>query len=324
MTNKTIKKILFSTTILVLFISIIFPISAIGQAYNAQVVLDLDWDADELQDVVVSRDEVTELELELKFKINTGDYFGKGLVMGYTGKTALINIDIIDKSSWCYTVLEVTRVELNISLEGDSTNIKLFLLINENAPAYGNGFIKIKAQCPQLALLKGFEKEFELHFSPAYIPIIRTDLPETNTKRIKPEEKAVFPIDLENAGNARTIVIFDIQNVPDGWSATISDEVILDEGKGSKAQAYLTVVPPSDLGFHYEEANIRVKITPARAEDPDETGNPLYANFIVQNRGSTSQGIENYLFWGLIVFIFLAIALLMLRGLRKKSKKKSS
>lgn len=287
----------------------LYPTSTVAKI-KAKVVLEIDWDLEETQKPVIPRDEIKELDIVLKFQVVTNDYVGKGVLIGYfdAGAAALININIIETSPWCSAVLNRTRVSLYLS-EYDEAKIKLYMAIDETAPAYGDGFIKIEAKCPygSVGIVEGFVGEFELHFSPSYLPIIKTNLPEINTKRISPQEKAIFPIEIENAGNARTEILFDIENVPDGWGASITDTVILDEAKGSKAIAYLRIIPPNELGFHYDEANIRVKMTPVMAENPDEVGNPLFATFTVQNRGSSSSGIEMVGLLGVIVLIILLL-----------------
>lgn len=310
--NKS--KIILFTLIFILIISMLYPLTLASlndlTKIKAKVVLEIDWDLEEAQKPVIPRDEIKELDLLLKFRVVTNDFVGKGVLIGYFAakSAALININIVETSPWCSAVLNRTRVSFFIS-EYDEAKLKLYIAIDETAPAYGDGFIKIEAKCPygSVGLLEGFVSEFELHFSPSYLPIIKTNLPEINTKRINPQETAIFPIEIENAGNARTEILFEIENVPEGWGASISNTVILEEVKGSKATAYLRVIPPNQLGFHYEEANIRVKMTPVMAENSDEVGNSLYATFTVQNRGSSSSGIEMVGLLGLVVLIILLL-----------------
>jgi len=289
-----------------------------GSFYNAEALAEVVWSLEETQKPIVPRDEVKELELLVKFRIESDNYFGMGLLIGYAGsELALIDLEIVETSPWCSVGLQQTLVATNIS-KYDETTTKLYLNIDENAPAYGDGFIKIKAQTRSLNIIKGTEKTFTLSFTPAYIPIIKTNLPEVNTKKINPIEKAEFPIEIENAGNARTRVTFKIENIPEGWEASINEFIVLKEAKGSKETAYLTVIPPNGLGYHYDEANIRVTMTPSRAEDEKDTGNPLYATFTVQNRGLSTNGIEQILFVGIIVFSILVAIVFILKWKRRR------
>ena len=235
--------------------------------------------------------------------------------------SGIVKLEIIDKPPWCTVVLESQKVVTPFGRVG-STITSIYINIDEDGPAYGAGFIKIKAIVNKVGLVEGMTKEYTLDFLPSFNPILKLDLPETNTKRIDPTENAVFPIEIENIGNARTKVFFEVEEVPEGWMATVTDEIILKEMKGSTEIAYLTVIPPKDAGYHYDEANIRVKITPARAENIEDTGDPMYASFTVQNRGLSTYGSEQILFIGIILFIILIVILLIFKQIRKRRKRK--
>ena len=317
-TRKIKSTFIFSLLIFSFFITMIYPTSK-AQLYNANVILDVDWDLEDTEKPVIPRDEIKEINLLIKFRIETDIHFGKGLFLGYAGSDrALIELYVVESPPWCSAVLERNLVTTNIS-EYDEVNTKLYLIVDETAPAYGvEGVIKIKAKAANLNLIKGCEKVFTLFFDTAYIPIIKTNLPDVNTKQINPTKTAVFPIEIENAGNARTDVLFEIENIPEGWEASISEEVFLDEAKGSKDTAYLTVIPPSQFGYHYEAANIKVTMTPVRTENPNEVGNPLYATFTVYSRGLSTNGIEQIFYIIMIIIIILIIVMFIIRRIRKR------
>ena len=107
-------------------------------------------------------------------------------------------------------------------------------------------------------------------------------------------DTAVFTIEVENLGNARTKVYFevDLNSLPDDWIAIVTDDIIIDEAQGSKGIAYLTVRPPKSFGYHDDDASIRVKLTPARAENTDQQGKSEYVTVIVESRGFSIVGLE--------------------------------
>ena len=323
-TRKIKSTFIFSLLIFSFFITMIYPTSK-ASFYNANIILDVDWDLEETEKPIIPRDEIKEINFAIKFRIVTDTHFGKGLFLGYAGSERThINLHVVESPPWCSAVLERNLVTTNIS-EYDETTSKLYLIVDETAPAYGvEGVIKIKARSGDLGLIKGFEKVFTLFFDPAYIPIIKTNLPDVNTKQINPTKTAVFPIEIENAGNARTDVLFEIENIPEGWEASISEEVFLNEAKGSKDTAYLTVIPPSQFGYHYEAANIRVTMTPVRTENPNEVGNPLYATFTVYSRGLSTNGIEQIFYIIMLIIIVLVMVIFILRRIRKRQDKSSS
>lgn len=322
--SKNYKKIASSLVLFIVIISIfsiIIPVSRSDKIYNARCWFDLEWSDIETQKPVVPRDEIKRFNLTVKFEIRTGETYGKGAVDAYIAAERghpLIELEVIDSSHWCDAVMERPTIATNFTW---STEVKtaVFITINENAPAYGEGFIKIHAYANNLGLIEGYSNNFTLPFTPAYKPIVDAKLLNLNSKKISPNDEAVFPIELENMGNARTKVLLEVNELPEGWTATVTDYVILAEQEGSKETAYLSVIPPSGLGYHDEEISITVKMTPIMAENPEEVGNSFYANFIVESRGFSVNGIEQYIFYIIIIGVILLIILLIYKRVNKKN-----
>lgn len=321
--HRILKSALICGLILISFLVTVITInSKAAPVYNARVVLDINWSQNETQVPIIPRDEIKKVNITIIFKIETGETFGEGLYQGYIGQGyGVIDLEIVETPSWCSAALEILTVIVPLTRK-EVTTSAIYMNLNEDAPAYGSeGFIKIKAKARPLGLIEGFEQTYTLNFVPAYIPIIKTNLPEVNTKRIDPSKNAIFPIEIENAGNARTKVFFKVENIPKNWEATITDDIILNEPKGSKNTAYLTIVPPKTFGYHYDEANIRVIMIPVRAENPEEDiGTPLHATFTVQNRGFSTNGIEQIFLIGIIVFLISIIIIFILRVIGKRKK----
>ena len=321
--NIKIIKNIFIVLLIIFFVfaSFVTPSSAKDPIYNAKVNIRLQWSDDTLEEPIVPRDEIAILNLSVILEIKVGESFGAGLLEGYisSGSTAIIELSIIEYPSWCISTLKYNRLITNISEFAETKN-QLFININENAPAYTQGYVKIKVRVDDLGLIKGDNQIFTLTFRPAFFPLIKIELPDINTKEINPNSNAIFPIKVENAGNAKTKVFFDVENVPDGWSAVIKNSVILGETPGSEEIVYLTVIPSNDFGYHYEESIINVKITPTFVDNIDEVGTPIYGYFIVKNRGFSSNGLEFFL---LIFIIILIIVVIFLRIFRKKNKKEN-
>ena len=317
---RFIKSIFVISLILFgIFVTVNPNISA-DHLYNIRYAVDIKWSNEDVQKPIIPRDEIKKVDINITLRIDMGETFAQGVLDSYSGKfNGVIALEIIDKPSWCSVVLEQTKVIVPM-VEIASTNNSIYININEDAPAYGEGFVKIKATVKKQGFIEGTEKEYTLDFLPSFNPILKINLPEENTKRIGPMEKAVFPIELENIGNARTKIFLTIENISEGWQATVTDEIILDGEKGSKAIAYLTIIPPTSTGYHYEEANVRVKMVPVRAENIQDAAEPLYATFTVQNRGLSTYGYEAMIFYGFIAFIIIALIVLILKFIIKRRK----
>jgi hypothetical protein len=327
--SKNLKPLISIFLICIFFISIfvsVVPIATKAQPWNAFFVVDIRWNDEEIEKPIIPRDEVKEIKLNVTLQIKTGESFGQGIYDSYYAEKkfyGVINLDIIDSSPWCSVVIDQPKVVVPWSRIG-FVETAVFITIDEDAPAYGAGFITIQADVKDAGLVKGMKNEYSLEFLPSFNPILKLNLPESNVKRIDPTTNAVFPIEVENIGNARTKIYFEIEDVPKYWMATVTDEIILKEEKGSKGTAYLTVIPPKDAGYHYEEVNIKVKITPARAENIKDTGDPMYASFTVQNRGLSTYGSEAIIFYGIIIIIIILLIIMLLRFTLKKRRKTSS
>jgi len=319
--NIKIAKTLFSIWLAFIFIitGFVTVSSARDPIYKAKVNIRLQWSDDAFEEPIVPRDKIVTLNISVILEIKTGESFGAGLLEGYRGDDALIDLFMLDYPSWCYATLKCDLLVTNVS-ELAEAKTQVYIIINENAPAYAQGYITFRVKVADLGLIKGDDQTFTLNFKPAFFPLIKTELPRINTMEIAPNSKAVFPIKVENAGNAKTKVFFEIENIPKGWSAAIRDTVILDDTSGSTETVYLTVIPPNDLGYHYKEIIINVKITPTFAEDTEQKGTPVYGYFIVRNRGFSSGGLE---FYFLIFIIILIIIAIFLRIFRKKLKIKN-
>jgi hypothetical protein len=318
---KFIKSIFISSIILFGIFVTVNPIISGDKIYNMRYAVEIEWNNEEFQKPIIPRDEVKEVELKVTLRIDMGETFTKGALDSYRGRfNGVILLQIIDKPSWCTAVLNQSKIIVNMT-EIASTTTSIFINIDEDAPAYGEGFIKILAKVSKQGLIEGTEKEYTLDFLPSFNPIIRLNLPETNTKRIDPMSNAEFPIEFENIGNAKTKIFLTIEDIPEGWQASITDEVTLNDEKGSKATALLTVIPPTSTGYHLEEANIKVKMLPARAQNTSDIGKPLYATFTVQNRGLSTYGSEAIIFYGIIALIIIVIVVFIFRYITKRRKK---
>jgi len=311
-----IKKFLLIGILLIISLPYFsYTVTPQDSAYNARMNLDIQWNEIETGKPIIPREEIKTIELNITVEIETGPSFGQGLFEGYNynGSNNVIHLEIVETPEWCSAVLDRITVITPMARKTNAIT-SIYLILDENAPAYGGeGIIKIRAESEPSGLINGANETFDLAFITAYIPIIKTNLPDKNTKRITPDEKAVFPIEVENIGNARTKVFFEITGIPKGWSATITDTLILDEQKGSKKTAYLSVIPSTETGYHFDEEKIQVKITPAMAENVEDEGTAIYANFIIQNRGFSSSGLEIYIPILLIVLICFVVIILYLK-----------
>lgn len=264
-------------------------------------LIEIDWSGD-TESPIVPRDEVRALNITVTYQATFGGEVGEGVIDTYSKQIAVIDLEIIDSSSWVTANLKATKVVLDLSNKPNSASNYINLQVNENAPAFEMGYVTIRASVGKLGVLPPLSREVSLNFMPAYLPIIDASYPEGNSLEIMPDDSAVFPVELENMGNARTKVFFEIEDAPDGWTAVVTDDVTLDESPDSTT-AYVTVKPPKEFGYREDRAIITVSMLPKRAENLEEQGVKTYATFVVHSKGYFTPGFESILFFGALLFV---------------------
>jgi hypothetical protein len=303
---KSIKASILTGIVLVSLLVAVAPTISAGAIFSLQSVLNVTW-GNETQQPVVPRGELRELELVITHTVTRGA-FGRGLLAFYSGRNIVINVEIVETPSWC--TANIAQGTLSVTIVPDqitTVETKLSLQVQDNAPAYGLGYIKVKATARPAGLIAGYEQDFTLSFIPDYKPLIKPSLPETNSKEIGPMDTATFPIAVENLGNARTVVLLNVVSVPKDWNAVITSQLTLEEGAGSTATAYLVIKPPKGFGYHYDEQTIKISMQPVKADDFSKKGETTYESFLVQSRGFSTPGFETIAFIGALAAVFIII-----------------
>ncbi len=155
------------------------------------------------------RGELRTITLVITHTVTRGA-LGNGVLATLTGALIKIDVSIIETPSWCTATISQGTLSVTVQPDTISTvETKLSIQVANDAPAYSLGYIKVKATAEKTGLIAGYEDDFTLSFIPAYKALISPSLPETNSKEIGPMDTAVFPIDISNLGNARTIVLIE-------------------------------------------------------------------------------------------------------------------
>jgi len=309
---KTVKTSIVTGIILISVIVAVLPTTSAGPLFNLQSVVNVSW-GNETQKPVIPRGELRQLDLTVTHTVTRGA-LGQFLLQLYTNTQITIDLTITETPSWCTATLSQGTIATVIIPDQSTTKTtQLSLQVADDAPAYGLGYVKIKATARKIAVIKGYEQEFTLSFIPDYKPLIQPTLPETNSKEIGPMDTAVFPIDIANLGNARTVVLLNVVSVPKDWNAVITSQITLEEGTGSTGTAYLVVKPPKGFGYHYDEQTIRISMQPVKADDFSKKGEINYESFLVQSRGFSTPGFEAIGFIGALAIVMLTIFIIRKR-----------
>ena len=322
---RALKASLIMGILLISLSASIVPTTSAGMFVNLSSYLQAGFDASNFTaKPIVPRGELRSLTIYLDYGVNYGGLF-KGLsellFKFHSDRQVNIKLELGDHSPWCTPTLFTDTITTKVG-EAEETGLQatLNLKVDIDAPAYGAGFVDLKVSVPKVGMILPYSNTFTLEFNPAYLPLIKPQIQESNTKRIGPMDTAVFPIEIENLGNARTKVKLEVVSgtVPDGWTAIVTDQIILDEAKGSKGIAYLTVKPPKSFGYHDDTSSIVVEMTPERAENPADQGSPERVSVLVESRGISFIGFEVVIIP--IIIIIVIIFLVYYYMFRKKGK----
>jgi hypothetical protein len=280
---------------------------------NLSSLVDVNYSAADIEDPIVPRGKPSTLSVKVEYSISKGGYlppaFSDLALRMYSGLRAIVQLDIVDKPEWAEVSLDKGDVTFLIS-DGapQERTIVMTVTLDEDAPGYLQGNIKIKAQVVTMEKIfvppiQGFTKTFTLPVFPEFNPLVDPQVSE-NTKRIGPMDTAVFPIEIQNEGNERTTVFFSVKNLPKDWKAIITNSINLESGE--KSTVYLSVQPPRGFGYHYDSETIDVEVLPVRAQDKSNQGIPQTVSVLVESRGFSFYGFELVLI-PLVIIIAIAV-----------------
>lgn len=301
--------------------------SGIREFFSAYPVINLDYE--EIKELAIPNGDKIEIPFNITFEL-TGryaDFQSKRL------KNDLINIalSIEEKPLFCKASIKDSHVKLPF----DSTlpyQSSLKVEVNENAEAYTQYLVKVKATSPEISGLfftrvKSVDVSFEIPFVVGYLCVLAYETPKGTLAEVEPHETADFQIDIENLGNGPTLVNIDLVDEPKkGWSVNIASSVQLGSGihdnSAKKKSVHLKVKPPYEFGYHNERKTFGVRFTPNYLGRPENVGQQVTYYFSVQNIGmSPGAGYEIPLTIIVIVlFIITCISIFLKRRKRRLNK----
>ena len=273
------------------------------------------------------RGELRQIDLEITYGVVAASVFSRLLTNIFfalqQGKKVDINLEIVDHSPWCTANLKSGTVTTTISTQERELFTVLTIRVDEDAPAYDGGFVKIDVSTDDIkgpfgisTRIKGYEEQFTINFVPGYLPLISIELPEGSTFKIPPHNETTIPINIQNLGNARTRVSVELVDVPGDLTATIEEDITLDMDESG--QIYLVTKINND----FDKGTLKLNFIPSRTEDLTDMGESSYITMAFENDGSYIEENDsfemNVALLGIIVFILLLAIVIVFFLKRKK------
>lgn len=306
--------LLLLTTVMILVV----PSSlAASGPYACDSKLIIDYDSDVAMDPFLPIDRIKTIPLKLTFSI-VGAYAEE--IADLTQNTSLfVYLYADEKPEWCTVSFNPTVVLVYPSSAGRAFEAILTIAVDENAPAFSGDTITVRGEVVGIGSLNGGTFTKKIRFIPGYLPVIGIDTPNKNFKEISPEETAYFDVDLENLGNAKTKVEFDVLDAPDDWNITFPSNAVIDSstlGKNTKKTVSISIEPPDTFGYHDEREVIKLSLTPIYYNNESIQGEKYYISFIVKSKGFSTPGFE-------AIFVFIAFfAVILMLKFQKSSKRR--
>ena len=229
-----------------------------------------------------------------------------------------IELKIIQKPEWCTAKISNPLASFKVG-EKESYSSTLSVAVNENAPAFQQGVVRISATSKeQRGLIFNIANEtvkFDISFIIGYLSIVSYEMPNGTTAEIGPYDTADFQIDVNNLGNGPTHVKTEIIDGPDKyWEINITKGVQLAAapyGKETLKSVYFTIKPKKISNWNNERETFKVKFTPQYLGRPDLIGQPEIITFNIQKTGSlnTLDDPGNYFLFIIIIVIILIIVI---------------
>lgn len=296
------------------FAAMIPTASSQGALFSLESVIDVSYDLSITNEPIYIRGAGKAANVWIKYYVTGAALFGISnniLLLAHKGRS--VPIEIVASCELPWATVSVSQQPTAAIPQGfgeeHATNKSsvLYIKVDEDAPAYGKGNIELTVRVPKVGVIQGREQTIQIPFIVGYTPIVTPRYLEGQSKIINPMDTAVFPIELMNMGNARTRVYLELDYIPDGWSAIITDQVTIEEGEGSRATVYLTVRPPKTFGYHDDTATIVVNYTPEMAEQSQFKGDTKQINVLIDSRGISVIGIETLILPIIIIIVILLL-----------------
>lgn len=268
-----------------------------------------------------------EISLQVSYEI-TGILSGLHEFL-YRNKDITVKLEIIDKPEWCEASLSTNSLNFGAKRNcSEPKNTTLSISVDENAPAFIKGAVKIRATSTSI---KGiiFTKvgqgnlTFEVPFSVGYLPTIDYSFSEENYREIPPLNTTKIPINITNLGNGETTVIIEVKTngsntIEVNYPSFVKIDPPLLGGENAK-EIEIEIYPYKN----FTKEILVVKLTPQHSSSSTLQGETISFTIEIENDGSYVEEneleLDTTLLIGIIAVIILVLALVLILR-RKRSK----
>jgi len=289
---------------------VFFPSSsAIGEIFNCQSYIDIEYDTDLANQPLLPIDMVLNIPVKIKYYVEGRYENSVPEIYESMGLDVIIDIEVVDTPEWCNATIIPSVILLPATPDGVYETTNLSIQINRKAHAFESGDITIKITANRMGAILGNTSYHSVSFKVGYFPMLNLDIPDGTIKSITPNEVADFYLEIENLGNSLTNVSISPIDVPDGWTVTAPSSILIDAktfGSEAKKTFHVSIKPPYDAGYHNDRETITLAIKPSYFNNESIGGEDYYVSFVIKNKGYSTPGFEfTILLMGLLASILI-------------------
>ena len=311
MLRKT--KIITRLLVLLLLSSIItgsLPSSSAGivdrldKAYALKSQLKIVYDESAASDSILPFDMIKTIPVSINYRVD--GLYEDDLVPLIENIEIFIQLFVVETPEWCDATISPSYISVYPKTDWNSNNATLRVKVYDTARPDSLGKIAIKAKVQGFGAVKGGLFQENVSFTPGYLPLIKITANSETHKEVTPGEPANFVLELENLGNGITYVDTEVLNPPKDWTIGIESNILLNSkliSDDTKETTMISIVPPSDFGYHYETQIINIAFTPTYFKNASINGSEHIVSFIVKSRGFSAPGFESGLFFLVIILL---------------------
>jgi hypothetical protein len=290
---KTVKA-KFIVLMLLIGLLLAYMPSTIAQSGLFQGNIELTYNVNDVPATIRPESDIARVNLYI-------NHFASGLgsqivIPFFSANTVPIELTVSETPDWLTVSVAPGVVYPKLGTETGEVpeNAIVSISLTPNAPAFQTESIEIVATHGNIPPIRSAINKIPIEIKSGFYSNFQYEYP--TFKEIGAGETVTFPINIKGYSNARSRIIFEVVDPPDGWSTSINTEFFLGTAalnEDATGTVNFMIQSPLDFGYHNEVEQFNVRVKTMAAGHP-EVGidNTTVLQFTVRSRGFSTPGFE--------------------------------
>jgi hypothetical protein len=255
--------------------------------------IDLTYDSEDVPNTIRPETDLVSVDCYISHFVSG---LGSRLVIPFFNtNTVPIELSVGETPDWLIASVSPGVVYPFLGIQkSDRENVKVSISLTPNAPAFQTYTVRLIANHRDIPPVRGSTNSIEIPIKSGFYSNYQYEYKTFD--EIGAGETVTFPITITGYSNARSRIIFEVVNPPDGWSPSINSEFFLGTtalDEDATGTVNFMIQAPMDFGYHNEvqQFNVRVQ-TMAAGHVEAGIDNTTTLQFTVRARGFSTPGFE--------------------------------